>query len=258
MPEVEELISFWRKLSLNENLKTELIHPEDEKYIKAEDKCYFNSFKEYKDSNLYGENECKFHVGLAPSPYCGDIRKAKIFILLLNPGFAEQDYFDFEKPDFRKQIMNDLYQTNLNNEFPYGGFNPDLSYQDGARWIRNKFENLAQTIRRQNNISYINALKLLSQNIATLERFPYHSRFFKNKSIYSTMPSVVLMENFVKSLVERAIKGEILLIVTRQVKIWKLPNCKNIIKYEGSQCRGASLSSDSLGGKAILEFLPST
>jgi hypothetical protein len=58
-------------------------------------------------------------------------------------------------------------------------------------------------------------------------------------------------------LIPKAKKGNCTLIVTRKTKDWGCPcdakHKDNIVVYQGGETRGASLSSKSKGGKAILK-----
>jgi hypothetical protein len=66
------------------------------------------------------------------------------------------------------------------------------------------------------------------------------------------------VKKFVKnSLIPQAEDGKVTLIVTRQAEEWGVSEQrrknKNIVVYKGGHTRGASLSPNSDGGKAILQ-----
>ncbi len=87
-----KLIEAWRQCSTDNPpyyLRTDAV-------LLAEDLCYLPvSFEEYVQSKHFGQaNDTKFHLGLIPLPYVGNLETAKIFLLMLNPGFHPGDYFN--------------------------------------------------------------------------------------------------------------------------------------------------------------------
>jgi hypothetical protein len=56
-------------------------------------------------------------------------------------------------------------------------------------------------------------------------------------------------------LLPKARDGKVIIVVTRSVKNWQLPQHKNIISYEGGETRSAHLTLKSRGGKAIANHL---
>lgn len=50
-------------------------------------------------------------------------------------------------------------------------------------------------------------------------------------------------------------RGDAILIVTRQVREWNLPEHENITIYSNGEARGAHLSPSSRGGQAIIKRL---
>ena len=37
--------------------------------------------------------DTRFHLGLVPVPFAGNVKRAKVIVLLLNPGLEPDDYF---------------------------------------------------------------------------------------------------------------------------------------------------------------------
>jgi hypothetical protein len=56
-------------------------------------------------------------------------------------------------------------------------------------------------------------------------------------------------------LVPKAVDDKAVIIVTRQVKMWNLPEHRNIVIYEGGETRSAHLTLTSRGGQAIAKHL---
>jgi len=50
-------------------------------------------------------------------------------------------------------------------------------------------------------------------------------------------------------------RGEITIVVTRNVKEWSLPSSEHVVLYGAGEARGAHLTVASFGGKAIAKRL---
>ena len=80
---------------------------------------------------------------------------------------------------------------------------------------------------------------------------------FARHRLIQHLPSVRHAQSFFRDFLMRpAIAGERTVIVTRQKAGWGVEKSKgDLVVYEGGHTRGASLSPNSLGGKAILKRL---
>lgn len=266
---LEELVAFWNVS--NFHLKTK-IHNQDFDLIENNliNNCSNSSdfIKNYLSSENKSVLDEKFHANLLPEPYCGNLSKAKIFILGLNPGFDNATYFCQENENLRKALEDNLKQNLSEYEYPFIGLDPEFLWTDGGRWWFSKFDqqenSLIKEIMNRKKCDYLDSLKFLSQKIASLELVPYHSkRFSLPKSIYMKMPSVKMMLSFIENYVlPKVNSGDAILIVLRKGKVLetKIDGLKEIenkiVIYKGSgECQRASLSADSRGGKAMLNFL---
>lgn len=203
-----------------------------------------------------------------PEPYCGNLNNAKIFILGSNPGFDNATYFCHENKNFRKVLEDNLKQNLSEYEYPFIGLDPEFLWTDSGRWWFSKFDqqenSLIKEIMNRKKCDYLDSLKFLSQKIASLELVPYHSKHFSlPKSIYMKMPSVKMMLSFIENYVlPKVNSGDAILIMLRKGKVLetKIDGLKEIenkiVIYKGSgECQRASLSANSCGGKAMLNFL---
>lgn len=203
-----------------------------------------------------------------PEPYCGNLNNAKIFILGSNPGFDNATYFCHENKNFRKVLEDNLKQNLSEYEYPFIGLDPEFLWTDSGRWWFSKFDqqenSLIKEIMNRKKCDYLDSLKFLSKKIAFLELVPYHSkRFSLPKSIYMKMPSVKMMLSFIENYVlPKVNSGDAILIMLRKGKVseTKIDGLKEIenkiVIYKGSgECQRASLSADSRGGEAMLNFL---
>jgi hypothetical protein len=217
--------------------------------------CY-TSFQEYAESEeLGGANNTKFHLGLIPQPYFGRLATASIFILTLNPGLGPSDYFaEYEVSGFREALLNNLRQDYLSEEYPFMFLDPQYAWHGGFDYWRGRFQGILNLLARRLG-NYKAALSYLSQRVASLELVPYHSVRYGGFS-EKRLESPHLMREFVHSvLFPRAQRGEIAIIVARQVKTWNVPEHSNVVRYDPYAARYASLSLASTGGRKILDFL---
>ena len=201
-------------------------------------------------------NKNEFQLGYLPSPFAGNLKKASIFILMLNPGFGPSDsYAENNDHKFRKAILASLKQTSNAYFYP---LDPQFSWTGSFDYWHKKFEKLILKIQTQKGNSFSEARQFLAKHLASIEMIPYHRETFRgSKKFINNLPSADLARKFVKGrLLTRANNGEVLIVVTRKTKEWGLPNIKGkVINYTSGQARGAHLTPGSPGGDAIFDFL---
>jgi hypothetical protein len=250
------LINYWRSF----NWQVGPFITKDDKSVLDESKaCYYQSYSDYISSPDFVKDKPIFHLGLLPSPYCGNLSSARVFILMLNPGFSPLNYFAEETSiSLKDEIIKTGRQENIDSEYPFFFLNPKFVWTGGGDYWTTKFRDILDHLYKQTN-NYPKALSVLSKNIATIELLPYHSENFKlTGSVLKRMQSAILIKEFVKTnLIPRARKGEILIVVTRKAKHWEMRNNprNNIVVYDGQSARAAHLSINSPGGSRIVKFL---
>lgn len=221
------------------------------------------SYEEFVKSDDFGSQSTKFHLNLLPQPFIGNLEKASIFLLFLNPGFSPGDYYAVQHvPGYAAAIARNLTQTNGADPYPFFFLDPQLAWTAGGAWWQKKLrsigEQLVEVAGCPGEFRLQEAFQLISQHLACVEMYPYHSQSFKQPK---NLKSKELVCAYVKDvLVPKAEKGEALIVATRQVKAWPLPPSEhpNIIAFGGAQARGAHLTVDAEGkggGAAILERL---
>lgn len=254
-----ELINFWRRCPLT---KPPFVHPDDlpilrSKYRKFCDEETAN-FQKFIGGSRFGDfDDHRLHLSLLPAPYVGDLGKAKIVILLLNPGFSYTDYWaESNSQAFSQRRKNTLCQLFNGDQFPFFELDPYLCWHAGFVWWEKKLRDVITKIaERKFNRCYFKALRDLSRKLACLELIPYHSPSFRAHALVKKLPSVERVREFVRdTLIPDAKARRRTVIVTRQAKAWGIepPYTGNLIVYKGGEARGASLSRKSPGGKAIL------
>jgi hypothetical protein len=252
------LIDFWRQCKLN---KPPFAHPDDLPFLQRDSRWVEDDAAAF-DAYIAGQrfansDDNRLHLSLLPVPYVGNLRKAEIVILLLNPGFSYGDYWaESHGPGFRDRAVENLHQSFEGNEFPFMFLDPKFCWNGGFIWWEKKLRKVIQEIAANKfDGNYRDGLRSLSSKLACVELFPYHSLSFGEHRLINRLPSVGAARQFVREkLIPDARAGKRTVIVTRQVKAWKVEaGVSNLIIYEGAHTRGASLSPDSSGGKAILQ-----
>lgn len=256
-----ELVKFWKRCKFD---KPPFAHPDDLPVLCQKEgrfiETYSRNFDTYIAGPRFGHSEDRrLHLSLRPVPYLGNLSQAKIFILLLNPGLAYADYWaETESKEYCKRLEYNLNQSFDGIDFPFFTLDPKFCWCSGFVWWEKKLREVIRLIAKEKfKDKYLDAMRDLSKKLACLELVPYHSSSFGSHSLIKNLHSVKMAKKFVQeSLIPGAEAGKVSLIVTRQAKEWGFTSntkkTKHMVIYRGGHTRGASLSPDSEGGKAIL------
>ena len=219
----------------------------------------FSTFTDWHTHKDFGQRKChEFQLGLLPIPYFGDLRKARIFLLTLNPGFDHSDiHAETVSPELKADLVKNLHQMDLDPHYPSVFLNPRYAWHGGFSYWTKKMKGIASVIQETKGVTFRDSLAFLAKNIAVLEAVPYHSIDFKGDDILlNNLQSSRAIKGFVDdSLLPRANNREVLLIVLRKNSFWSLKESSNIIVYGKGETRGSSLTTNSRGGKAVASFL---
>lgn len=268
-----DLIKVWREDKLIQ--PPYILKADFNIFQRSYSKIVVNDKEEYENLN---QNEKKYaiHAGLLPSPFGGNLENADIFLLYLNPGFHPCEYeFEMSNKPFKNSLIKQIRQNNAKIDFPFISLNPDFSGHPGFAYFADNRSGILK--RERSNLRHIGnylinskrkefiemdsidiAYKYLSNRIAILEYFPYHSKNYNHDKLARDLESSRLIVDYAQSvLVPKAKRGKILIVCTRKALKWNLPNHKNIIIYDKSWCQSASLSLKSPGGIAIKAFIES-
>ena len=244
------LIERWRECNLE---SPPYLFPDDKPEIFRSIAETHRNFEEYTASLEFGSSSAKLHIGLLPIPYVGDLEKASIFILMLNPGLSPGDYYAEQNPEFRQAHIQNLQQRTMNEKFPFIFLDPRFAWHPGFMYWQKKFDAIIKALSKQSGVTYQQAMSKLSQRLACLELLPYHSRSFGAGVLLNKLPSAKAMLAYVNEIVLPKVEADkAIIIATRSVKNWRLPVHKNIVIYEGGETRSAHLTPSSRGGKAIV------
>jgi hypothetical protein len=215
------IIDYWRQLEINNG--HELIHPHDAQILGNVNRINFD-FANYFGNcdNLFGNN-LQLHTGLIPVPYSGDIKNARIYLLMINPGFHHNDYYSENHcQNYRDALIHSFRQENINNNFPFHYLNPEFCHTSGGDYWFKKFHDIIiQLTNNVDNYNYEDSIRLISRNICTLELFPYHSiNFGLNQQIINGCSSINRIRHFVNQLLDG--QRDILIECLRQPENWNL------------------------------------
>ncbi|HEX4042377.1 MAG TPA: hypothetical protein VHY10_11790 [Xanthobacteraceae bacterium] len=256
---MNSLVEFWRSYSL---AGPPYIHPEDKAALgQGLQGAYFDGSIDTFDSFVAGSrfgkfSDNRFFTALVPAPYMGQLDKADIVILMLNPGFEYVDYFaEYRMPGI-KEMRHKTFRQELDDfKFPFCWLNPEYCWHSGFMYWERKLRKVISEIANRHYCDrYLDALEGLSRRLATLQLVPYHSAKFEAGKIIEKLPSVREMKKYAKDTLEPAARrGEKTLIVMRQRQAWSLNDQKpNIVVYDSNLALGARLEPTTRGGEAIL------
>lgn len=216
------------------------------------------SRESYTQRDDFGRpGDIRLHLNLIPIPFVGDLARARIVVLLLNPGLEPDDYFaEFTVPGFRDRLLDNLRQEFKHPRYPFVYLDPALSWHSGYRWWHGKFQGLIAALSATWGTTYADSRARFAQLLACIELVPYHSVNYRlSSAIRRELRSVRIAREYVHEVLwPRSQTGEILIIVTRHTAEWRLSESSHVIAYAGSETRAAHLTPASRGGRRILEF----
>jgi hypothetical protein len=262
MTALEQLVGTWRTLDVEQ---APFVLPGDEDLLTWSNShstprhVLHRTYLEYAHGwSLKGSSD--FHLGLLPQPYFGDLAAAKVFLLMLNPGFHPGDYVVEQEGEdsLRPRLIASLQQQPTNKAFLW--LSPELAWCPGADYWLRRFRNLVLELEEDCG-SERDALAFVSKTTAVLELVPYHSESFPLPDrVVRKLDSVRLMKNFVSDdLVPRARNGNVLIVATRRIRDWfpqiDAPMPGVLLYDQPGEARGASLSPWTRNGQELVAFL---
>jgi hypothetical protein len=210
------------------------------------------------EASFGSRGDTRLHLGLVPVPFAGDVEKATVIVLLLNPGLEPDDYFgEYKVPGFRDKLICNLRQDFSRTAYPFVYLDPAIAWHSGYRWWHGKFQSVMASLAKEWKVNYSDARRYFSQILACVELVPYHSVSYGlpdriREELTSAKIALEYVRNFLRP---RADAGELLIVVTRQTSTWGLIEAAHVVTYEGPETRAAHLNPGSRGGKRVLEFV---
>lgn len=216
-----------------------------------------NSWKDAIERHDFcAEDDPRLHLGVLPEPFTGNLGTASIFILLLNPGLGPTDYYgEYEVPAFREARLRNLRQEFTRDRLAFCMLDPQFAWHGGFQWWHGKLRAVIGELSKRHGVTFAAARHGLAKELASIELFPYHSATFNRRGKWlRDLRSVQLAREFVRDVVlPRVARREAIVIATRKVTEWGLPEAPGVIRYEAKHARGAHITPNSAGGAAILK-----
>lgn len=209
-------------------------------------------------SDFAAPGDKRLHLGLLPQPYVGNLERASIYLLLLNPGLSASDYYgEHVVPEYRSALLKTIQQKLPATSCPFLFLDSRFGWHSGFRWWNKKFAAVIAQLSSRWGVPFAVARAALATQLASIELLPYHSASFHDADRWlSRLASVQMARDFVHDVVlPRVKRREAIIIVTRKVKAWKLTEQRGVTLYHGGQARSAHLTPHSPGGAAILKHL---
>jgi hypothetical protein len=179
---------------------------------------------------------------LIPQPWAGPVATADIFVLHLNPGLdGAERLYEQTNADFREALSD-----TLDGHSKYLFLDPRFRSHPGHAWA---VETLGSDISFDDTI-----------RICLVQAVPYHSK--TGADAYRVAPklaSTAIIRDWVSTtLVNKAIAGEVALIVARAARLYGFTNgteATNLIIYRFPEFRRARVSENTRGGRLLRQRL---
>jgi hypothetical protein len=192
----------------------------------------------------------KLDLSLLPVPYGGDVERADIVILFLNPSLSVADSYT-ESPllSYRAAHLRTIKQTGSGKRFLW--LDPEFAWHGGFSYWEGKLRKTIQVIARERcDGDYAKALSELAKRLAVIQLVPYRSPQFTLSRLIPHLPSSRAALSFARTHLQQAVKRkEKTVIVLRKPNVWGLDG---VVAYTRGQ-RAAGLGPDTDGGRAILK-----
>src|SRR5690348_12319655 len=102
----ENLIDFWRRCQLD---NPPYWHPDDRPFLEGHGYYKARDFQSFLESYRCGEKP-GLQLSLLPVPFSGNLKRATILVLLLNPGFNFADYTEATSEPLKARRRQNLQQ----------------------------------------------------------------------------------------------------------------------------------------------------
>lgn len=174
------------------------------------------------------------HPELLPVPYLGDINKASIVLLCLNPGYNKKlDDLAYSDKAFIEESIKSL---TFSCQTPFYCLNEKFSFTGGYIWWKKLLKDLINRF----------GMKKISEKIMCIQYFPYHSKKYHN------LPFILPSQNYSFNLVKQTIKQKKVIIIMRSKKFWlkAVPDLENYPYIELKNFRRPYLTENNLKNKS--------
>ena len=206
--------------------------PDDRRFLRSE-RAPIRSWRQAcRAPDFEAPDDSRLHLGLLPQPFIGDLRRASIYVLLLNPGLGATDYFgEYEVPAFRQALVANLRQAREREPRPFLFLDPRFAWHGGFAWWHRKLAKVIEHLAQVWHVPFAEARSRLAGTMASIEMFPYHSASFRDAGAWlRSLPSVRLAQAYVATYVLRRVRsGKAIVIVTRKARHWKVARQPGVV-----------------------------
>jgi hypothetical protein len=194
--------------------------------------------------------ELRVEKGMLPEPYQGHVDSAKVIFLMLNPCFDETDKKFYANKEYYDEVLDTINQD-LDKEYQFSILHPKWSTSPASRYWRRQMGKYAEAISSIKGISFEAGMKVVANNIATVELFPYHSKNWTSTKSLMQIQSVKYSRYLAKKAI---IDTNKIVVCTRAIREWSMGNC-DLTKFDASLLpTKRSKQSPSLGPGNVNEF----
>ena len=177
-----------------------------------------------RDAPFLNTTSSSVHADVQPYPYVGDLRRADVWLLMLNSKLGVHDTQEEAAEPYKSLFQKNLRQELAGEEFPLLSLNPSLQHTGTFKYY-NHDRGLASLIRELaslTGVTELEARRVCSNRLAILELLPYRSETFP--VALKALPSV----NLARRAAQEASATK-LLIVPWGLGSWGLKNGENVL-----------------------------
>lgn len=150
----------------------------------------------------FNHEKLELRLELLPVPYIGNLDKAAIVLLCLNPGFDET--LDVKTSNDPLHNEENIKALSFSSSPPFFYFNPKLSYSGGYKWWSRLLKDLISEF----------GVEILSEKLMCLQYVAYHSK------VYTDLPFILPSQRFNFHLLEQAMNARKIIVIMRSKRYW--------------------------------------
>ncbi len=212
---IDELVAFWTD-------QTKTPHQCDQEVIRGFPRVQ-NSREAVAELGLgFDYRGCEIHPDFRPVPYLGDLKTAKVVLLMLNPSATLADYLAHKDVRFENRLHSTICQKKASPCLALDMEN--FGWTGWFQWYENQLRGSLIDAARQTQKPYSDVLRSLSEKTAILELVPYYAN---NGSQFPArfvqdLPSAKKARAAAKYLIDNADKDDRLVILWWAQRKWEL------------------------------------
>jgi hypothetical protein len=230
---IQKLIDFWRGPGAS-CTSDPYIHEDDKSALLHLRNCEaISSMETFFDNVVPDKANRGFHCSLRPVPYLGNLKKADIFILLLNPVVGYSDYGTDACPEFQKALEKNIRQDFEAGEGRCLALDTQFWWSSWFSWYERTLRRTISEYAEKTEKSYRQSLEGLADRLAIIELVPYYSSSQSSGKVTNKLVrelrSAQAAKEAARELVQRAARGEVHVVVMWGNKEWEIRDSENVV-----------------------------